>query len=165
MQAEDTMYGAIVRGDVSKVRELVSSDPAILKHLVVHKSWLHLAAQKGNIDVMRVMVDAGLPVDQLTEDGGSTPLNIAAGQGHHDACEWLLDHGADVNYGYGVKATPIFSAIFGGQLPVVALLIRRGARLDAAFGEPRQTVLTYAQRHGTNEISTFLAEHRGSPQS
>jgi uncharacterized protein len=152
------MYGAIARGDSGTVRKLVVSDPSVLKSYFLEDSWLHLAAQMGHTEIMEVLVNAGLSVDQLTRDGTRTPLDTAAGQGHYRACEWLLDHGADINHGLGESATPIFSAIFSKSLALVQLFVERGANLSAAFGNPRIDIISYAERYGTPAIVDFLRE-------
>jgi ankyrin repeat protein len=161
------MYGAIARGETRTVRELVAKDPSVLGVYFVEKSWLHWAAQNGQTDIMDVLVAAGLPVDRLTSDGTSTPLDAAAGQGHYGACKWLLDHGAGVNHRLGAAATPIFSAIYSRNLELVELFVDRGANLDATFGDPQIDVIGFAKVHGTPPIESFLQQakdrgHKGS---
>lgn len=110
----------------------------------------------GRIEIMEVLVEAGMSVDTLTADGYRTPLDTAAGAGQYQACEWLLDRGADINHGFGTSATPLFAAIFTKSLELVELFVRRGARLDATFGHPTVDVLNYARTHGTPEIVSLL---------
>ena len=110
----------------------------------------------GQIKIMEVLINAGMSVDQLSSDKKRTPLDSAAGQGHYGACGWLLDQGADPNYGIGRQATPLFSAIFSKSLELVTLFVQRRANLDATFGDPKIDVIRYAQRHGTPAIVDFL---------
>jgi ankyrin repeat protein len=159
------MYGAIARGDVGTVRKLAASDPSVLEVYVVGKNWLHWAAQDGHTEIMGMLVGAGMSIDQLTRDGSSTALEIAAGQGHYKACEWLLDHGADINRGLGGSPTPIFSAIYSKSLKLVQLFVERGANLGATFGDLNITVMSYAKRHGTPEIVAFLQKAETRPEA
>ncbi len=156
MTSEDAMYGAIARGDANTVRELIAHDPSVLEIYFLEKSWLHWAAQDGQTVIMEALINGGLSIDQLTSDGIYTPLKKAAGQGQYTACHWLLDHGADVNHGLGDSPTPIFGAIYSKSLELVQLFVQRGANLGATFGDPKIDVITYAKRHGTPEIVTFL---------
>jgi ankyrin repeat protein len=156
MESKDAMYGAIARGDTNAVRNILKEDPTVLTIHVVNKSWLHWAAQDGNIEIMDIFAAAGLPVDCLTSDGYSTPLDVAAGQGNLEACRWLLDHGAALNRGLGVSATPVFSAIYGKSIDVVKLFVERGANLNAVFGEEMIGVIRYAENYGTPDIVGFL---------
>lgn len=158
MTNESAMYGAVVRGDTLVVKELVQSDPSVLEISKVGKNWLHWAAQRGHTDIAMVLVKAGLQVDKLTDDGASTALDIAAGQGRLDSCRWLISQDADINRGFGESATPIFSAIYGRSLEVVKLFVEEGARLDAEFGDPVMDVLGYAKQYGTPEIVEFLQQ-------
>jgi hypothetical protein len=157
MTSKDKLYGAIARDDTKAAREAVVRDPSVVALPFLGATWLHLAAQMGRIGIMEVLVDAGLAVDQPTQEGTGTPLESAAGQGHYQACEWLLDHGADINHCLGVSATPIFSAVFSKSFNVVKLFVERGADLGATFGDPPRDVITYAQVYGTPEIVAYLA--------
>lgn len=165
MTNESAMYGAVVRGDTATVKELVASDPSVLQISIVGKNWLHWAAQRGHTDIVAVLVEAGLAVDQLTDDGTSTALDIAAGQGRFESCKWLITHNANINRGFGESATPIFSAIYGKSLEVVKLFVERGARLDAEFGVPVVDVISYAKQYGTPEIVEFLQQEFPSGKS
>lgn len=159
MKPEDAMGGAIVRGDIATIRSLLATHPQLLHVYEMRKNWLHLAAQKGNVDIMALMLDAGLPIDQPTTDGGDTALSIAATQRRYQACIWLLDHGADINYGLKKKATPVFSAIYGNSLEIVDLFVKRGADLTATFGHPPRDVIGFSKVYGTPQITALLREN------
>lgn len=166
MKTEDAMYKAVGLGDADAVRRLVAKDPSVLKIFAVNDSWLHWAAMEGSVDVMEALVDAGISVDQLTEDGTNTPLQKAAAQGHLEACMWLLDHGADVNHGLGKVATPIFSAIYSRSLELVKLFVDRGADLSATFSKsPKIDVLRFARENGSPEILKFLKDRIGKKKA
>lgn len=160
MKSEDAMYGAITRGDTDAVQRVMQEDPSVLTVFAVKKSWLHWAAQKGNTEIMSTLVAAGLPIDCLTSDGSSTPLNVAAGQAKVEACKWLIDHGADINRGLGELATPIFSAIYGKSLETVRMFVENGADVNAVFGDQGINVITYSEQFGTPEIVEFLKKYR-----
>jgi ankyrin repeat protein len=159
------MYGAIARGDVVTVRKLAASVPSVLEAYIAGKNWLHWAAQDGHTEIMEVLVQAGMSIGQMTSDGISTALEIAAGQGHYRACKWLLDHGADINRGLGGSATPIFSAIYSKSLSLVELFVERGVNLGATFGHPEIDVINFAKAHGTPEIVAFLQKAASRPGS
>ena len=161
MTSKDKLYGAIARDDTEAARDVVARDPSVVALPFLDDTWLHQAAQRGSIGIMEVLIDAGLTVNQLTRDGMATPLDSAAGQGHYQACEWLLDHGADINHGLGVSATPIFSAVFSKSLNLVKLFVERGADLGATIGDPPRDVITHARLYGTPEIVAYLARRVG----
>jgi len=57
---------------------------------------LHSAAAAANVDVARLLLDAGAPVD-ATQSGGFSPLHAAARSGNVPLVDLLLDRGADVS--------------------------------------------------------------------
>ena len=71
------------------------------------KTALHAAAAGGSVDVMRYLVEVGVPVDVLAA-GGRTPLWLAAGEGAIEAMHLLLKLGADVDKANNNDATPVF---------------------------------------------------------
>lgn len=164
MTNQTVMHGAIARNDVETVRRLVSRDRSVLDEFFLANSWLHQAAMHGRVEIMAVLVEAGMPIDKLNADGDETPLAVAAGQGHYQACEWLLGRGADINHGIGRIATPLLDAIFSKSLGLVELFVHRGARLDATFGHPKIDVLSYALRHGASDIVRFLEANGATRQ-
>lgn len=158
MTDETVLNRAVVLGEVLAAREIIERAPQLLTVRIINKSWLHWAAQSDQLEIAKVLVEAGMPIDEVTSDGASTALEIAAGQGYLEMCRWLLDQGADVNRNLGQGATPIFDAVYGGNLELVQLFIDRGADLSATFGNPLSGVLSFARAHGSPEIVQFLRE-------
>jgi len=60
MRNEDAMYAAILRGDTAFVRELLASAPSVVNAYAVKKTWLHWAAQKGNVQKVDGKKNAGM---------------------------------------------------------------------------------------------------------
>jgi ankyrin repeat protein len=65
---------------------------------------LHMAAQNGNIDICRYLVEeCGLDVNAISSheiQSQTTPLFDAAGDGQLDVCKYLIGKGALVDAGY-----------------------------------------------------------------
>ena len=57
---------------------------------------LHEAAYRGDLELVKRLVEDGYDVNQRDADG-ATPLMHAAVEGHYRACKYLIDHGADVS--------------------------------------------------------------------
>ncbi|KAF6785735.1 hypothetical protein CSOJ01_15547 [Colletotrichum sojae] len=55
---------------------------------------IHLAASRGDVEHVQILVDAGADVNALNNDG-RTPIHWAAERGRWDVVEVLLDKGAD----------------------------------------------------------------------
>ena len=70
-------------------------------------SCLHIAAARGDLRAVRLLVDAGADVN-LCGDLGNTPLHYARKGSHQDVVRLLLGHGAMpyLTNEFGEKAVP-----------------------------------------------------------
>ena len=89
---------------------------------------LHLAAQRGDVASVRVLLARGAAVDGI-DAWGWTPLWNAVSFGREGAARALFDGGAAVNGRH--SAAPLLHAAYGGYPRVVALLLDRGANIAA----------------------------------
>ena len=69
------------------------------------------AAREGHADVVRLLLEAGAPIDQVSGGDGTSPMLIAMINGHFDLVLELLEQGADPNLASIAGATPLFAAI------------------------------------------------------
>jgi len=77
-----------------------------------------MAAETGNIGVLRTLIDAGAPLDVVDKLIGETALNTAAAHNHVDAIRLLAEHGADVNIPDSHRMTPLHKIHFArGNVP------------------------------------------------
>jgi|TARA_B110000977_G_scaffold143908_1_gene182696 ankyrin repeat protein len=75
---------------------------------------------------VRALIEAGADVNKA-EDGGVTPLYMAAEQGHEAAVRALVELDADINKAIDVGATPLYVAALQGYLAIVQILEDAGA--------------------------------------
>jgi len=89
---------AICRGDVSAAREAICAGANVDWRAAGQYGGtpLHAAAMKGRTDVIKMLIDAGAPVDAKERKYGRTPLMEAAWYGHADALKALIDCGANI---------------------------------------------------------------------
>ena len=103
---------------------------------------LLVAAQRGHINAMILLLKAGAEVDLATRDG-ATPLFKAIQECQLDTAWILLDHGATVDSRLGVAfggVTPLMVAAWRGDLDCVQLLLERGADHSMAMTGPNGMV-------------------------
>ncbi|TYZ61591.1 hypothetical protein PybrP1_003467 [[Pythium] brassicae (nom. inval.)] len=116
---------------------------------------LHGAAKSGHAAVMTALLDAGSNVDAL--DGtGCTALYWAARKGHVAAAELLLARGADPE-ATGSDWRPLHIACANDSVEVVALLLARGAQVNAAM-EFGITPLDFAASQGSPDVARLLLD-------
>lgn len=95
---------------------------------------LHCAAQRGEADLIKVLIDKKADVNAKTDDPYSpllTPLHMAAMTGKLDSVNLLLNARADVNAN-SPQGTPLFTAATHGNNDLVTTLISHGANVHIA---------------------------------
>lgn len=108
-----------------------------------NNSSLYCALRIGRNDIVKLLLDKGATVtnDHYTDDGNHAgSADIIECIGDYAMVKLLLDHGADPNSSYYQSedsdvipdntGTALIHAIFQGNLPVVQLLIERGAKVN-----------------------------------
>ena len=90
-----TLIAAAYSGHLDMIKLLMSlgADP---KKSNWYGSALHCAAEAGQCESIRILLDSGMNID-LINDFGRTPLHCATDKRHVPAIELLLDMGADPN--------------------------------------------------------------------
>ena len=74
-------------------------------------SALILAARGGFADAVKALVAGGANINQISDGDQTSPLLIAAINGHFDLAKWLLDQGADPNAAAEKGVTPLYAAL------------------------------------------------------
>lgn len=88
---ETPLMIAALKGQADMVQRLIAREADVNK-----TGWtpLHYAATGGNVDVIRLLLDAHAYIDAESPNG-TTPLMMAARYGSEDAVKLLLEAGAD----------------------------------------------------------------------
>ncbi|KAJ6478059.1 ankyrin repeat-containing domain protein [Mycena vitilis] len=93
---------------------------------------LHIAAQAGNAESARLLLEAGANPMAQWDRAGYQPLHLAAQNDHLEVVKLLLDCGAPIDKtfrGHNSQSA-LHSACAGGQLEVVKFLVERGAQME-----------------------------------
>jgi uncharacterized protein len=115
---------------------------------------LPAAAIAGDTGAVRRLLELGMAVD-APDAQGCTALLRAAGGGHRDTLEFLLDHGADPQRAAHTGATPLSAAVSMRQGEIVERLLAAGATLEQRLpGDV--TVLMLASALGLPDVCAQL---------
>src|SRR5262245_18340837 len=125
-----TILEAVAEGDAARVRELIAK--GISPNFADERRFtpLHVAAEIGNAEIAKLLLDAGAKLEARTVQGVSA-LHQAIGNNHVDVAELLLDAGANNEARNLGGQRPLHYAAARGHAEALALLLRYGARIHA----------------------------------
>ncbi|KAK2497434.1 hypothetical protein MC885_007075 [Smutsia gigantea] len=90
------------------------------------KSQLHLSARKGNLSLVKALIESGANVN-LKDNAGWTPLHEASSEGSNDIIVELLKAGANVNCKNLDGILPLHDAVVNNHLKAAEILLQHGA--------------------------------------
>ena len=144
--AASDLCQAAMRNDVAELRRLLAgSHRESLEYTLSGTGTpLNCAASRGNLDAMRVLLDAGANPNGDPRDYVNTPLNSIVigdgnGGGHYEAARLLLQRGADPNLanahwkpGYG-PGVPLIIAAERLNAKMMRVLVEGGAKMPKGW--------------------------------
>ncbi len=150
------LFDAIDKGDAARVKELLAMEWAYVRTASRHgESPAGAAAKTGNIEMLKLLVEAGVELH-------SGILIAAAKEGQVAAVQALLEAGISVDgtVGFGQHTTALYHAAEKGHMDVVRMLLQKGA--DPNGGEEGvrwgEQPLVAAVENGHTEVVRALLE-------
>lgn len=124
----------------------------------VDHTALHVAAQKGFLDIAQDLVTAGAKVD-ATDWVKQTPLIVAAAEGRADMVVFFLQNKARPNHRASDKSTALMGAAQFECMPCIEALLQYGADINAVMedGDTALHSAVFAERDPAGMIK-FLIE-------
>lgn len=152
--------------DAENWKETHGKGDRVRKQKSKSSAVLALATKANFVDIVQLLVDAGVDINYQDEQG-ETALHVAARYGHHECAKILLDGSddqkADTELAENTYAwTPMFIACVDNSLKVAQLLIAAGADLDR-FDSSGWTAKEHAALRGHLEVARCLAEVSPGP--
>jgi uncharacterized protein len=114
---------AIKTNRVDDVTRLLDSGVSVLATDAHENTLVHLAAEAGNLAILRLLRERGAPLDRLNWIDQS-PLSLAAWRGHLPVVKYLCAQGAPT-HGPNLNTAPLSTAAAAGHLAIVQYLIEQ----------------------------------------
>eukprot|EP01112_Ceratiomyxa_fruticulosa_P014571 TRINITY_DN4189_c0_g3_i1.p1 TRINITY_DN4189_c0_g3~~TRINITY_DN4189_c0_g3_i1.p1 ORF type:complete len:481 (-),score=105.34 TRINITY_DN4189_c0_g3_i1:104-1546(-) len=121
------------------------------------------AAEAGNVDKLRDMLEKALVLVNCTDAGRRTALHYAAWDGHIRALEFLLEKGANIDLVERSGRTPIAMATAGKKKDAVKFLAKNKANLNISDTHQKLTPLHVACKEGSADIVKVLLKYNADP--
>ncbi|KAF7590721.1 hypothetical protein BBP40_002512 [Aspergillus hancockii] len=126
---------------------------------------LHHAANRGHIEICRLLLSAKRVKVDAPSKSRCTPLWLAASNGHEEVVWLLMEKQSNIEAkGASSNQTPLSQATRNGHYAVVQLLIEKGADLESKDADGR-TPLSWAAKRGHDAIMKLLLEKGAQPKS
>ena len=163
MQAASTtpagFVDAAMQGNKDIVRSLLKDGADVNTTAADGMTALHWAAQKGDVELAKILLYAGANVRATTRIGGYTPLLMASKNGDAPMIGTLSTAGADPNGATSNGTTALMLAAAAGKPDAVTMLIEHGANVNAKENARNETALTFAAAYGRADVIRVLAAH------
>ena len=156
--ASSPLADAAMEGDREAVRHLLQSGADVDAAQGDGMTALHWAAQRGDLELARLLMEAGARGSVTTRLGAYTPLHLAARVGAGPLVELLLEHGTPPDLPSDNGTTPLHFAAISGDLTAVQALLAHGAAVNAAEAAWGQTPLLLAASYGHPGVIRVLLE-------
>ncbi len=141
------------------------------------KTPLHEAAQSGDLDAAKSLLNRGADIDAISSRNGATPLHYAAESGRTEVARYLIDHHANLEAKAAIRQldirtresriqgqgnTPLIFAAGKGRTEIVKLLLEHGAKPNAP-NNVGATALFMAAQNGQKDAVRLLIEAKANP--
>src|SRR6185295_5273374 len=153
---ESRVADAALGGDVVAVRALLRGGADVNAAEGDGMTALHWAAEHGDQELAKVLLEAGANARAETRIGRHTPLHVAAKGGHDRVVRLLVDAKADVSALTTTGAAPLHFAAASGSREAVTILLDAGADVNVREPQWGQTPLMFAAAAGRTEVVTAL---------
>ena len=98
---------AVFLANVQRVNAMLRDNPQLVQERYARgDTALHHATRNGDLEIVEQLVGSGADVN-LTTDHGHFPLYCAAGHGHVETTQYLVEHGADLQARLGDGKTVV----------------------------------------------------------
>ncbi|KAJ7390163.1 26S proteasome non-ATPase regulatory subunit 10 [Desmophyllum pertusum] len=149
-------------GKFNELKEKIDLKPSLATKLDENERMpLHWAASGGHTEIVKFLLDVGVPVD-TKDDTQWTPLMIAASAGRDVIVSMLIGHGADVNSTNEGGQTCLHYAASRNRYEIAEVLLQSGAHVNVQDKTSAGTPLHRAVCRGHSKMVKLLLKQNAN---
>lgn len=155
---DTSLIRAIKIQDVDRVRTLMYANVSASEKNYAGITPLTVAGEKGNVDILRLLVENGKADVNDKSSYGVTPLIAAAAAGQADAIAYLLEHGADATAKDDLgKTALLYASNYEDAKTIDKLLALNKAAVNIPDNSGNTPLIYSAQKGLSANIKSLLA--------
>ena len=156
---DTSLIRAIKLDDADRVRTLMYAHVNVNEKNYAGITPLTVAAEKGNMDIIKMLVEDGKAEVNDKSSYGVTPLIAAAAAGQGTVIEYLVAHGADVTAKDDMGKTALLYAVnFDAPKAVESLIKLDNKSVNLPDNNGNSPLIYAAQKGLTNNVKVLLAQ-------
>ncbi|XP_056146686.1 ankycorbin isoform X2 [Lampris incognitus] len=153
---DERLLAAVEHGEVEKVASLLAKKGASAVKLDSEgKSALHIAATRGHLDCLSVILAHGADLS-ITDAAGSSALHLAAKNNHLECVKKLIQSKCAVDAVDSSGKTALHYAAANGNVPTVTLLCEQKSPINLRDAEGFSPLLLAASHAHVEVCSTLI---------
>ncbi|CAI0443816.1 unnamed protein product, partial [Linum tenue] len=152
---EMPMYVVAECGHVDIVKELIEHCDTGLAGIKARNGYdaFHIASKQGNLETLRVLMEANPELAMTFDSSNTTALHSAAAQGHMDVVDFLLERcGTVAAIAKSNGKTALHSATRNGHLQIVKALLGKDLAIATRTDKKGQMTLHMAVKGQNAEL-------------
>ena len=123
----EDIFESVEKGDAGRVKRAIWMGADVNGKNDDGASPLHLAALRGNVEIVQVLIENKAEVNAVESSSSWTPLFHAADKGYVEIAELLIDYGADLDINDSSGRTALDVAVEAGQTRIIGILSQHQA--------------------------------------
>lgn len=154
---QENLVNLTVNGEVARVKIFLeeNQDKINLNYTSLNqKTVLHIACEKGNVELAKMFIHNGALIDKKDNDG-RTPLHYAAQNGNEELVKLILEKGHKLNFKDNQGYTPLHLAIKKHKFELVPYLVLLGEDINNAKNNGK-TCLHECMEEGDVQVLKFI---------
>lgn len=160
---DTSLVRAIKTGDADRVRTLIYANVDVNERNYAGITPLTVAAEKGNMDIIKLLVEEGGASVKLPSSYGVTPLIAASAAGQNEAADYLLKNGADPAAKDDLGKTALLHAMSASDRRLTETLVKLNNRAVNVPDNLGNTPLIYAAQKGGVDNIRILLKYKADP--